>query len=87
MDTAKPERVGFSSERLGRINAVMQRAIDEGKCAGILTMVARRGQIVHLDCFGMMDVEADKPMQPDAIFRIYSMSKPITSVAAMMLYE
>ena len=87
MDTAKPERVGFSSERLGRINAVMQRTVDEGKCAGILTMVARRGQIAHLDCFGMMDVEAGKPMQSDTIFRIYSMSKPITSVAAMMLYE
>jgi CubicO group peptidase (beta-lactamase class C family) len=87
MDTVKPEKVGFSSERLGRINAVMQRTVDEGKCAGILTMVARRGQIAHLDCFGMMDVEAGKPMQSDTIFRIYSMSKPVTSVAAMMLYE
>jgi CubicO group peptidase (beta-lactamase class C family) len=87
MDTAKPEKVGFSSERLGRINAVMQKYVDEGKCAGILTMVARRGQIAHLDCFGMMDVEAGKPMQPDTIFRIFSMSKPVTSVAVMMLYE
>jgi CubicO group peptidase (beta-lactamase class C family) len=87
MDAVKPEGVGFSSKRLGRINAVMQRAVDEGKCAGILTMVARRGQIAHLDCFGMMDVKAGKPMQPDTIFRIYSMSKPVTSVAVMMLYE
>ena len=87
MDTVKPEKVGFSSERLGRINAVMQRAIDEGKYAGILTMVARHGQIAHLGCFGLMDAEAGKPMQPDTIFRIYSMSKPATSVAAMMLYE
>jgi CubicO group peptidase (beta-lactamase class C family) len=87
MDPVTPEKVGFSSERLSRINAVMQRYIDEGKCAGILTMVARRGQIAHMDCFGMMDAEAGKPMQPDTIFRIYSMSKPITSVAVMMLYE
>ena len=87
MDTVTPEKVGFSTERLGCINTVMQTHIDEGKCAGILTMVARRGQIAHLDCFGMMDVEAGKPTQPDTIFRIYSMSKPITSVAAMMLYE
>ena len=87
MDTVKPEGVGFSSKRLGRINAVMQKAVNEGNCAGILTMVARRGQIAHLDCVGMMDVEAGKPMQPDTIFRIYSMSKPVTSVAAMMLYE
>lgn len=87
MDTIAPEKAGFSSARLGRINVVMQRYVDEGKYAGILTMIARRGQIAHLDCFGMMDVEAGKPMQPDAIFRIYSMSKPITSVAVMMLYE
>jgi CubicO group peptidase (beta-lactamase class C family) len=87
MDTVKPEKAGFSSERLGRISAVMQRTVDEGKYAGILTMVARRGQIAHMDCFGMMDMEAGRPMQPDAIFRIYSMSKPITSVAVMMLYE
>jgi CubicO group peptidase (beta-lactamase class C family) len=87
MDPVTPEKVGFSSERLSRINAAMQRCVDEGGYAGILTMVARRGQIAHLDCFGMMDAEAGKPMQPDAIFRIYSMSKPVTSVAVMMLYE
>ena len=87
MDTAKPEKVGFSSERLGRINVLMQRTVDEGKCAGILTLVARRGQIAHLDCVGMMDVKAGKPVQPDTIFRIYSMTKPVTSVAVMMLYE
>jgi CubicO group peptidase (beta-lactamase class C family) len=87
MDTVVPEKAGFSSARLGHINAVMKRYIDEGQYAGILAMIARRGQIAHLDCFGKMDVEAGKPMQPDTIFRIYSMSKPVTSVAAMMLYE
>ena len=58
MDTVVQEKVGFSSGRLSRINAVMQRYVDEGKYVGILTMIARRGQIAHLDCVGMMDAEA-----------------------------
>ena len=65
----------------------MQRYVDEGKIAGILPVVARRGHVVYAECFGMMDVEAHKPMQFDTLFRIYSMTKPITSVAVMMLYE
>jgi CubicO group peptidase (beta-lactamase class C family) len=72
---------------LERIGPVMQRYIDEGKVAGILPVVARRGHVVYAECFGMMDVEARKPMQFDTLFRIYSMTKPITSVAVMMLYE
>ena len=87
MNTAAPKEVGLSPDRLGRIRTAMGRYVDEGKLAGILTVVARRGQIAHFETCGMMDVEAGKPMQPDTIFRIYSMSKPITSVAVMMLYE
>jgi len=84
---ATPEEVGLSSQRLQRINKVMQGYVDEKKVAGAVTMVARRGKVAHLECFGMMDIESKKPMQVDTIFRIYSMSKPITSVAVMMLYE
>jgi CubicO group peptidase (beta-lactamase class C family) len=65
----------------------MRRYVDEGKLAGLITLVARRGQVVHLGRFGMMDLEAGKAMQMDTIFRIYSMTKPIASVASMMLYE
>jgi len=87
MKSIRPEDVGLSSTRLRRINPIMQRYVDERMCAGGVTFIARRGQIAHCECFGMMDIAAEKPMQPDAIFRIYSMSKPITSVAMMMLYE
>jgi len=87
METATPEQVGLSAKRLERIRPVMQRYVDRKKLAGVLTLVARRGKIAHLECFGMMDLEAGKPMQADALFRLYSMTKPITSVAVMMLYE
>lgn len=82
-----PEEVGLSTERLKRIRPVMGRYVDENKLAGIMTMVARRGKVVHFEKVGMMDVAKDKPIQFDTIFRIYSMTKPITSVAIMMLYE
>jgi len=84
---AIPEEVGLSSARLKRINKVMQGYVDENKLAGLVTVVARRGKIAHFECFGTMDIEANKPMRLDTMFRIYSMSKPITSVAVMMLYE
>jgi CubicO group peptidase (beta-lactamase class C family) len=87
MNIIIPEQVGLSSTRLNRVNTVMQKHVDQGAYAGIITMVARRGQIAHFECFGVVDIESAKPMQPDTIFRIYSMSKPITSVAVMMLYE
>jgi CubicO group peptidase (beta-lactamase class C family) len=87
MNIVQPEEVGFSSRRLARINTVMQRYVDEGKLAGISTLVARRGQVVHFEQVGMADSEADRPMAPDTIFRIYSMTKPITSVAVLMLFE
>ena len=83
----EPEAVGFSLERLSRIDKVMETHIAQQKIAGGVTLLARHGKIAHLGVYGMMDVEAEKPMTPDTIFRIASMTKPITSVAVMMLYE
>jgi len=85
--TAIPERFGFSSERLTRIDRVMQGYVDGGRLAGLITTVACRGETVHLSKYGMMDIEAGKPMTFDALFRIMSLTKPVTSVAMMMLYE
>jgi CubicO group peptidase (beta-lactamase class C family) len=87
MNTVTPEEAGFSSSRLGRIGEVMQDYVHQNKLAGLITLVARSGKTVHLERFGMMDLKASKPMQLDTIFRIYSMTKPITSVALMMLFE
>ena len=84
---AAPEAVGVSAEHLERIRPVMQGYVDDGRIAGILTVVARRGKIIHFETVGMRDVENKKPIEADTIFRIHSMSKPITSVAVMMLYE
>ncbi len=84
---AKPEDVGLSSERLDRIVSAIQRSVDEGRIAGGVSLVARHGKIVYFKAVGMADRESKKPMRTDAIFRICSMSKPITSVAVMMLYE
>ena len=83
----RPEDVGLSSERLQRINQVVQRYIDEGQITGAVTMVSRKGQVAHFEAQGQMDLEAKAPMRKDAIFRIASMSKPITGVAMMQLYE
>jgi CubicO group peptidase (beta-lactamase class C family) len=82
-----PEEVGLSSERLARIRPAVSKHIGDDKIAGAVTLVARRREVVHLECVGLMDRESYKPMQPDTIFRIYSMTKPITCVALMMLYE
>jgi CubicO group peptidase (beta-lactamase class C family) len=83
----KPEEVGMSSERLGRIHTAMQRYVDKGLVPGVVTLVARRGRVVYFDAVGYRDVEAKAPMTTDTIFRIASMTKPIASVALMMLYE
>ena len=66
---------------------MVDRYVDGGKYAGAITMVARRGKVVHFETYGSMDVEAGKPMAPDTIFRMYSMTKPIASVALMTLFE
>jgi CubicO group peptidase (beta-lactamase class C family) len=85
--TAAPESVGLSSQRLERITSAIQKSVDENRLAGGVTLVARHGKIAYLKAVGDADREARKPMRPDHIFRICSMTKPITSVAVMMLYE
>ncbi len=87
LPTSKPEDVGMSSERLARIRTAMQRYVDKKLVPGVVTLVARRGRVVHLEAVGLRDAESQAPMTTDVIFRIASMTKPITSVAAMMLYE
>jgi len=87
MNVITPEELGFSSQRLARINTKMQRYVDENKLAGITTLIARRGKVVHFEKFGMADIEVGLPMADNTIFRIYSMTKPITSVAVLMLFE
>jgi CubicO group peptidase (beta-lactamase class C family) len=84
---ATPEDVGLSSQRLARINAWAQRLVDDGKLAGMITGVSRRGRLVHLNTCGLADRERETRMAPDTIFRFYSMTKPLTSTAIMMLYE
>ena len=85
--SAAPHEVGPSAERLARISATAQQFIDDGQLAGAVTVVARHGKVAHLEAHGMMDIAANKPMQKDTIFRIYSMTKPIAAAAVMMLYE
>jgi CubicO group peptidase (beta-lactamase class C family) len=84
---AAPESVGMSSERLRRIDAAMKRLVDEKRVAGIVTLLERHGKVVHYNTVGQLDVRKPDPVQKDSIFRIYSMSKPITGVAMMMLFE
>jgi CubicO group peptidase (beta-lactamase class C family) len=87
LPTAKAEKVGMSTERLNTLTNGMKSIVDEGKLAGVVTMVARHGKVVHFVASGKSDIAKNTPMQKDSIFRIYSMSKPITGVAMMMLFE
>jgi CubicO group peptidase (beta-lactamase class C family) len=87
MQIVAPEGVGLSSARLERLGKVMQQYIDRGSFAGIVTLIARKGQVAHLQSFGVQDLETRRAMSAETIFRIYSMTKPITSTAAMMLCE
>jgi CubicO group peptidase (beta-lactamase class C family) len=87
LGTAPPESVGISSERLKRIDAAMARLVDQKQVAGVVTVLERHGRIVEFNAVGRQDVRKPDPMQKDTIFRIYSMTKPITGVAMMMLYE
>ena len=87
MEAVAPEDVGFSSDRLARVSALTRTYVDGGKLAGTVTMLARGGKTFHFEATGAMDIEASKPMVLDTIFRIYSMTKPITSAAVMMLHE
>lgn len=83
----KPESVGLSTDRLTRIHETMQRHMDARNIAGAVTLVARHGKIAHLEAHGALDVEANKPMTKDALFRVFSMSKPVAGVAILMLME
>jgi CubicO group peptidase (beta-lactamase class C family) len=87
MKIHSPKDVGMSTKRLARISTVMEQFVENNRLPGILTLVQRKGQVVHLGQYGMMDIKAGKPMQEDGLFRIYSMTKPIVSVALMMLFE
>lgn len=84
---ASPEEVGMSAERLGRLDAAMQKAVDSGELPGAVVLIARDGQLVYAKSFGWQDREKKIPMRHDSIFRLYSMTKPVVSVAAMMLVE
>ena len=84
---SKPEEVGLSSERLQRVHEAMQRHVDAKDVSGVVTLVARKGRIAHFEAQGLMDAESKKPMPKDGIFRLASMSKPITGAAVLMLVE
>jgi CubicO group peptidase (beta-lactamase class C family) len=87
LSAARPESVGMSSERLARLTAEMKALSDNGQLSGVVTMVAKDGKVVHFEANGKRDVASGAPMKKDTIFRIYSMTKPITGVAMMMLFE
>jgi CubicO group peptidase (beta-lactamase class C family) len=87
LERVAPEAVGMDSDRLDRVTQAMQAFVDEGKLSGAVTMASRDNQIVHFESVGYRDVEAQAPMTPDTLFRIYSMTKPVTGVALMILYE
>jgi CubicO group peptidase (beta-lactamase class C family) len=82
-----PSEVGFDSHRLARIDRHFQQYVDDGRLPGWLLVITRAGKVAHLATYGMRDVEAGAPVEVDTLFRIYSMTKPITSVAAMICYE
>ena len=84
---AAPEQAGISQERLKRVSALVDRYIASGDIAGSVSLIARKGKVVHLEARGVMDLESKKPMQTDSIFRLASMTKPIASIAVMMLHE
>src|SRR5512139_2792855 len=84
---ARPEMVGLSSARLARLTEVMQKYVDEGRLGGGVTLIARGGKVAYLQAFGKLDPATGAPMPTDAIFRIASQTKAITSVAVMILFE
>ena len=87
LPAVEPATVGFSGERLGALDVAMKKAVDDGDLSGIVTLVARHGKIVSSYVYGYQDLARKVPMRQDTIFRIYSMTKPITGVAMMKLYE
>ena len=87
LPSASAESEGMSTERLAQLRSGMKELVDQGRLAGAVTMVSRHGKVVEFDASGKRDIAANAPMQKDSIFRIYSMSKPITGVAMMILFE
>jgi CubicO group peptidase (beta-lactamase class C family) len=87
MTTNKPETVGFSSERLEQLHELMQRTVDQKEIAGVVTILARHGKVVDYRAYGQRDMASSAPMTKDVIFRDFSMTKPVTGVAMMILYE
>jgi len=85
--SAKPEDVGLSSERLARMDKFIHGYVDAGRTPGVVTLIARHGKVVHVDAYGKADLASGRATRADDIFRMYSMTKPITSVALLMLYE
>ncbi len=84
---AAPASVGVSAERLKRLETGMQGLVDDGRLAGVVTLMARKGKVVHFAAHGKKDLRQPEPIAKDSIFRIYSMTKPVTGVAMLMLYE
>ena len=82
-----PEDVGVSAERLHRIDDVIRRNIENHRIAGAVTLVARKGKVVHFEAQGLMDLDSKKPMAKDTLFRMASSTKPVTGVAIMMMIE
>ena len=87
LPTAKPEEVGFSSERLGRIHDMLRRRVEARQIAGAVALVARRGRVVEYEAVGVMDLDSQKPMTKDTLFRLASTTKPVTAGAVLMLME
>ncbi len=87
LPTARPEDVGMSSERLKRIHEMVMRRVESQDISGAVTIVSRRGRVVHFEAHGLMDIEAKKPMTKDALFRLASSSKPVTAAAILILME
>ena len=85
IDIVEPETVGFSTNRLAKVTEFVEREIADGNLVGTVTLVARHGQVVHFEAAGRNGLDDERPMETDALFRIFSMTKPITTVAAMML--
>src|ERR1044072_159900 len=84
---SKPEEAGLSSERLGVMDKAIHRYVDAGRTPGVVTLIARHGKVVHVDAYGKADLASGRATRADDIFRMYSMTKPITSTALLMLFE
>jgi CubicO group peptidase (beta-lactamase class C family) len=87
IELVAPESAGIPSSKVAAIDSAMQAYIDQGRLAGISTLIACKGKVIHFGCYGKLDISRGVPVQPDSLFRIYSLTKPIISVAALMLYE